>query len=115
MAFINEKSVHAKLFKGHNIILACGVIEFIKPCRQGFFRFFHLLDCVTFPVVRFCHCNRRFDFVYLTFYDRRLTLMRQRDFFKLRMPDNDRIIVPCCDTGTEFFAVCRLKILFCGG
>lgn len=45
MAFINEKSVHAKLFKGHNIILACGVIEFIKPCRQGFFRFFHLLDC----------------------------------------------------------------------
>ena len=31
MAFINKKSVHAKLFKGHNIILACCVAEFLKP------------------------------------------------------------------------------------
>ena len=50
-----------------------------------------------------------------------LTLSGDRNTFKLRMPDDDGIVVSGGDSGAELFAVAGLEVLFrryediCGG
>lgn len=52
------------------------------------------------------------DFVNLILKQLFLTFMGDGDFFKLRVADDDRVIVPGSDTRTEFLAVARFKIFF---
>ena len=50
-------------------------------------------------------------FINLLLNDTFLPLKGQRDALKLAMPDDDGIVVPGGDAGTEFFAVGSLKVL----
>jgi len=43
-----------------------------------------------------------------------LSFSRKRDFFKLAVTDDNRIIVTRCDTSAELLAVCCFKILLGG-
>ena len=50
-------------------------------------------------------------FINLLLNDALLPLKGQRNALKLAMPDDDGIVVPGGDAGTEFFAVGGLKVL----
>ena len=36
MTLIYKEPVNAKLLKSHYIVLACGVVELVKPCLKRF-------------------------------------------------------------------------------
>ena len=114
MRLVHKQPVHAQLLKGNDIILAGTVIQFCKPCTQGFFCFFHLFDGITLPFFCLCCFCGNLDLCNLFFYDHSLPFNRKRDFFKLTVTDDNGIIFPGCDTGTEPFPVGWLKVFFGG-
>ena len=74
MAFVHEKPVNAKLFKGYYIVFPRCVIQFFKPCRKGFPCFLHLLNGISLSIVGFCLLYGKLDFADLTLYHGFLTL-----------------------------------------
>ena len=115
VALIHKEPVHSQLLKGNDIIFSGCIIQAFQSCLQGFLCFFHLFDCVTLPILRFCRFNRHLDLINLSFDDALLTFPGQWNFLELTMPDDDCIIITCSDPGTEFFPVCRFKIFFRSG
>ena len=113
MAFVHKQAVNTKLFKCNHIVLAALVVQLLKFCLQGFLCFFHLLDRETFAIVLcFCFCNRKGNVLNLLLNHGLLPFRGKRNPFKLRMPDNDGIIIARGDTGTELLSVGWLEILF---
>lgn len=80
----------------------------------GFSCLFHLLDCITGSLLPFCILNRHSNITNLFLNRCRLTFYRKRNTFKLAVPDDNGIIIPGSNPGTEFLSVGRFKILLCG-
>ena len=113
MALINEKPVHAELLKGDHIILAALVVELGKPCLQGFPGALHLLDRVAFRLLRLGLLDPFQDFLDLAFQNGLLALHTHGDFLKLRMSDDDGVIVPGGNAAAKLLPVLGFKIFLC--
>ena len=112
MALINEKPVHTEFLKGHNIVLFGLVVELVELLFNGFFRALQLLDREVISTISFQVCNAVGDFFKLLFKDGSLPFNAHRDFLKLRMPDDDSVVVPGSNSTAEPFAVFGFKVLF---
>ena len=113
MALVYKQAVNTKLLKCDYIILAALVVQLLEFCLQGFLRFLHLLDRETLAIVLcLCFCNRKGDVLNLPLDHGFLPFRGKRNPLKLRMPDDDSIVITCGDSGTELFPVGWLKILF---
>ena len=111
MALVNEQAVYAELFKVNDRILTLGIIELVELRFNPFSGFHKLLDRELFALACLHIVNATLNIVELPLKLFPLAFNAHRDFFELAMPDNDRIIIACGNTGTELFAVSRFKIL----
>ena len=111
MALINKEPVNAELFKVDYRVLALGIVELVELCFYPFSGFHKLLDRELFSFACLYIVNPTLNVIKLPFELFPLPFNAHRDFFKLRMSYNNRIVVACCNTGTELFAVSRFKIL----
>ena len=113
MALVYKQAVNTKLLKCDYIILAALVVQLLEFCLQGFLRFLHLLDRETLAIVLcLCFCNRKGDVLNLPLDHGFLPFRGKRNPLKLRMPDNDSIIIARGNPGTELLSVGWLEILF---
>ena len=113
MAFIYEKPVHAEFLKGHNIVLLGLVAQLVELLLDGFLCALQLLDREIISSVSFQVCNAVSDFFKLLFKDSSLSLDAHRDFLKLRMPDDDSVVVPGSNPTAEPFTVFGFKVFLC--
>ena len=74
----------------------------------------HLLDGEVFPVVVLNLLDTGHDLPYFILNELFLALIADGDFFKLRLSDDNGVIVPGGDAGAEFFAAGGFKILLPG-
>ena len=114
MAFIHKQPVYTEFFKIYNLIFSGLVIKLGKTRFQTLFGLFHLFNGKTFVILCFYFTKSFFDLINLLYDCIFLSFIGKRDFLKLRMSDNHRIIIPCRNAGTEPFSVCRFKIFFPG-
>lgn len=59
-------------------------------------------------------CNGIFDFLDLIFDNPCLPFRRKRDFLKLRVADNDGIVVAGCDAGAKTLSIGGFKVFLAG-
>ena len=111
MAFVHKEPVNAQLFKGDYIVLALIGTQFFQLGFQRFPGLFHLLDGEILACMGFQFVDGGKDLVDLLLNDALLPLKGQRNALKLRMANDDGIIVPGGDAGTEFFAIGSFKVL----
>ena len=111
MALVHKKPVNAQLFKGNYIVFTLIGAQFFQLGFQRFPGLFHLLDGEILTCVDFQLIDGGKRFINLLLNDTFLPLKGQRDALKLAMPDDNGIVVPGGDAGTEFFAVGSLKVL----
>ena len=112
MAFINEQAVNAELFKVDYRILALGIIELVELCFDTLAGFHKLLDRELFAFGSLHIFDTSFYIKELFFQLHFLAFHAHRDFFKLTVSDDDRIIIACSNASAELLAVARFKILF---
>ena len=113
MRLVHKQAVNTQFLKIYGVVFFL-VVEFFQICGQVLFCALHLLDRKFFILICFRFCDCVYDFVNLFLNNRFLPLRGDRDFFKLRVADNDRIKIASGDAGAEFFSVLRFKIFFCG-
>ena len=113
MALVNEDAVNAQLLKGHKAVLAALIVQLGKSHFQRVLRPFKLLDRITLGLGALGLVDAVHDLVDLPLDDDLLTLGGHGDFLKLRVADDNGVIVAGGDPRTEFLAVLRFKILFC--
>ena len=114
MALINKEPVHAELLKRDDVILAALVVELGQPCLQRFPGTLHLLDRVAFRLLRLGLFDPFQDFLNLALQNSLLALHAHGDFLKLRVPDNDGVIVPGGNAAAKLLAVLGFKIFLRG-
>ena len=114
MAFVNKKPVHTQFLKCDNIILPALVIQLIQLCLQVFLCLLHLLNGKILASVPLYFFNPHHNFRNLLFQNDSLPFGTHGNFLKLRMTDNDCIILTRCNSAAELLSVCRFKVFFCG-
>ena len=113
MALINKEPVNAELLKSDDVILAALVVELGQPCLQRFPGALHLLDRVAFRLLRLGLLDSFQDFLDLALQNGLLALHTHGDFLKLRVPDNDGVIVPGGNAAAKLLAVLGFKVFLC--
>ena len=111
MALVLKKPVNAQLFKSNYIVFTLIGAEFFQLGFQRFPGLFHLLDGEILTCVDFQLIDGGKRFINLLLNDTFLPLKGQRDALKLAMPDDDGIVVPGGDAGTEFLRLAVSKSL----
>ena len=111
MALVDEDAVNAQFFKGDHIVLAALVVQLVDLGLQPFLGFLHLFDGEVLGFFSLGFGNAHHNFVDLLFQNGPLALYAHGDLLKLRMPDNNGIVVAGGDSATEFLAVLGFKIL----
>ena len=114
LALVYKQPVYAQLFKRDHIIFAVGGLQLLQLLFQGLAQLFQLLYSKMLASLLFCFLDGLLDFIHLFLNQPLLPLCRQRDFLKLGVSDNDRIIVAGRNSCTEFFAVGGFKIFLAG-
>ena len=71
-----------------------------------------MLDGEVIATILFQFGNAFDDFIKLLFENHSLPFNRHWYFFKLRMTDNNGIVIAGSDTTAELFSVLRFKVLF---
>ena len=99
------------MFKGDHIVFALIGAQFFQLGFQRFPGLFHLLDGEILTCVNFQLIDGGKRFINLLLNDTFLPLKGQRDALKLAMPDDDGIVVPSGDAGTEFLRLAVSKSL----
>ena len=112
MRLIHKEPVHAQLLKGHDVILFLVGFQLFQPCFQRFARRFHALDGKTLAILPLHFLDARRDLVNLLAQQPLLTLLRNRNLFKLAVPDNHRVIIARRDARTELLAFGFFKVFF---
>ena len=113
MALINEKSVYTKFLKGNNIILSGLVVEFVELLLDRFLCAFQLLDREVISTISFQVSDTVGDFFKLFLKDRSLPFNAHRDFLKLRVSDNDSIVVARSNSTAKSLTVFGFKVFLC--
>jgi len=109
---IHKEPVHAQLLKGHDVILFLVGFQLFQPCFQRFARRFHALDGKTLAILPLHLLDAHRDLVNLLAQQPLLTLLRNRNLFKLAVPDNHRVIIARRNARTELLAFGFFKVLF---
>ena len=112
MCFVNKNAVNAQFLKRDHIILPALVVQLFQLGVNGFPGALHLLDGEAFPVAGFQFRDAVQYLPPLLFQKIPLALHAHRDFLKLRVPDDDGVIVPGGDSAAEPLAVLGFKVLF---
>ena len=112
VALVNENAVNTQLLKGHKAVLAALIVQLGKSRFQRVFRPFQLFDRITLGLGALGLVDTVHDLINLPLDDDLLTLGGHGNFLKLRVSDNNGVIVAGGDPCTEFLAVLRFKILF---
>ena len=110
VALINEKPVHTKFLKGHNIVLFGLIVELIELLLDRFLCALQLFYGEVISTVLFQFRNALRNFIKLLFEDRPLPFNGHRYFLELRMPDNDGIVIAGGNSAAELFAVLGFKV-----
>ena len=111
MTFVHKEPVNAQLLKGDHIVLALIGAQFFQLGFQRFPGLFHLLDGEILTCVDFQLIDGGKRFINLLLNDALLPLKRKWDSFKLRMTDDNGIVIAGGNAGAELFAVGSLKVL----
>ena len=110
MALINKQTVNTQFLKVDHIVFPLRIVELIElffDCLSGFHK---LLDRELFAFVCLYVINATLNIVKLTHELLPLAFLADRDFLKLAVTDDDRIIVACGNPAAEFLAVSCFKI-----
>ena len=94
MRLVHKKTVNTQLLKGDNIILAAVGAQIVQLCFQRFPGLFHLFDGEILACVDFQLVDGGKGFINLLLNDALLPLKGQRNALKLRMANDDGIVVP---------------------
>ena len=111
MRLVHKQPVYAQFFKGDYIVLALGGPQFFEFHFQLLAAFLHLFDGEFLPGGMFQLSNAALDLVDLLLDDALLPLERNGDLLKLRMPDDDGIVISGGNAGAEIGrASCRERV-----
>ena len=112
MRLVYIEPVYAELLKGHNVVLAGGVVQLLQLGLQIFLGTLQLLDGKALGAAGLELCNAVLDLPDLLLQEPFLPLSGYGDALKLAVADDNGIIIAGGNAGTEFFAVSGFKILF---
>ena len=105
MRLVHKQPVHTQLLESHHIVLAALGLELFQPCLQRFLCAFQLFDRETLTAAVLHLGNAFSDLVDLLLKEPLLALMADGDFFKLRVANDDGIVVAGGDLGAELLPV----------
>ena len=88
------------------------IVQLIQFQLNLLFGLFHLLHREPLRVGAFGVGNTVYDLIQLFLQHRPLTLQTQRDLFKLRVADDNSVVIAGSDTGAELFTVAGFKVSF---
>ena len=111
MRLVHKKAVNAQLLKGDNIILAAVGAQLVQLGFQSLAGALHLFDGEILSGIGFQFIDSQECFHNLILNNALLPLKRKWDSFKLRMTDDNGIVIAGGNAGAELFAVRRFKIL----
>ena len=114
MRLVHIEPVYAELFKGHNVVLAGGVVELLQLGLQIFLGTLQLLDGKVFGAAGLELRDAVLDLPDLLLQEPFLPLSGHGDALKLAVADDNGVIVAGGDAGAELLAVAGFKILFGG-
>ena len=114
MTLIHENAVNAQLLKGHHIVLAALVVKLGQSGFQRFSGTLHLFNGIILRMIPLSFPNAVQNTVNLPPQDGLLPLAGHGDFLKLRVSDDDGIIIAGGNPGAELLPVLGFKILFGG-
>ena len=113
MGLVYKQPVNAEFFKCNHIILPALVVQLFQFGVNGFLGAFHLFAGKIVPVALFQFTDTFEDFPLLLAQCGDLTLYTHGDFLKLRMADDDGVIVAGGDASTKPLAIFCFKVLLC--
>ena len=102
------------MLESDHVIFTALVVELGQPCLQRFPGTLHLLDRVAFRLLRLGLLDSSQDFLNLALQNGLLALHTHGDFLKLRVPDNDSVIVPGGNAAAKLLAVLGFKVFLRG-
>ena len=108
---VHKHPVYAELFKVNHIILAVAGLQLFQPRLQPLFRALQALDGKAVAACELGILNAIGDFLNLLMKEPLLPLRADGDTLKLRVADDNSVIVAGGDTGAEFLAVVGFKVL----
>ena len=111
MTLVHKKPVNAQLFKGNYIVFTLIGAQFFQLGFQRFPSLFHLLDGEILTCIGFQLVDGGKRFINLLLNDTLLPLKRKWDSFKLRMTDDNGIVIAGGDAGAEFLRLAVSKSL----
>ena len=114
LTFIYKQPVYAQLFKRNHIIFTVCALQLFQFLFQRLAQLFQLLYCEMLTNLCFRFFDGLLDFIHLFLNQTFLSFCGQGYFFKLTMPDDNRIVVTGRNSRTEFFAITGFKIFFAG-
>lgn len=114
VCLVHIEPVYTELFKGHNIVLAGGVVELLQLGLQIFLGALQLLDGKALGAAGLEFCNAVLDLPDLLLQEPLLPLSGNGDALKLAVADDNGVIVAGGNAGAELLAVACLKVLFGG-
>ena len=107
---VHEHPINAQLFKGHHIVLAVVGLQLFQPGLQRLPRVLQLLDCEPLALSPLDLLDALFDVVDLFFQHPLLPFRAHGYLLKLALADDNGVIVPGGDAGTELLAAGRLEV-----
>ena len=110
MCLVNENTVNAEFFKGHDIILPGLVVQLVEPLLDRLLCALQLLDREVVTSISFELSNAFQHLIELLLQNSPLSLNGHGDLLKLAVPDNHRVIVTGCDPAAELLSVLGLEV-----
>ena len=110
MCLVNENTVNAQLFKGHDIILPGLVVQLIEPLLDRLLCALQLLDREVVASISFELGNAFQHLIELLLQNSPLSLNGHRDLLELAVPDNHRVIIAGCDSAAKLLPVLGLEV-----
>ena len=113
MRLVHIQAIHTQLLKGDNIILLALSLQLFQAQLQLLLGPHQLLDGKLLTMAALQFVDARYHFVDLLLNETFLPCLRHRDALKLRVTDDDRIVITSGDTAAELLTVVTLKVLLC--
>ena len=110
VCLVNENTVNAELFKGHDIILPGLVVQLVEPLLDRLLCALQLLDGEVVASISFELCYAFQHLIELLLQNSSLSLNGHWDLLELAVPDNHRVIVAGCDSAAKLLSVLGLEV-----
>ena len=110
MRLVHIQAIHTQLLKGDNIILLAFSLQLFQAQLQLLLGPHQLLDGKLLAVAALQLVNARYHLVDLLLNETLLPCLRHGDALKLRVTDDDCIVITSGDTAAELLTVMTLKV-----